>query len=67
MEDRHLTIQEIADEVGINRGSTNMILTGIWACKEWQKKLVSKLLLPSSNIFALKCRAGHAGVCQQRF
>jgi AraC-like DNA-binding protein len=27
MEDRHLTVLEIADEVGISRGSTNTILT----------------------------------------
>jgi hypothetical protein len=37
MEDRLLTIREVADEVGISRGSANTILTEeLWDARNWQ-------------------------------
>jgi predicted DNA-binding protein YlxM (UPF0122 family) len=44
MEDLHQSVQEIADEVGISRGSANMILTEDLCTQKVMAKFVSKLL-----------------------
>jgi hypothetical protein len=49
MEDRCLTVREIADEVGISSGSANTILTKDLGMRRVAAKFVPKLLLPSSN------------------
>jgi hypothetical protein len=37
MQDRRLTVREVADEVGISRGSANTILTEeLWDARNWQ-------------------------------
>jgi hypothetical protein len=45
MKDRRLTIREIADEVGISRGSANTILTEDLGMQRVVAKSVPKLLL----------------------
>jgi hypothetical protein len=44
MEDRRLTIQVVADEVGISRGSANTILTEDLGMRRVAAKFVPKLL-----------------------
>jgi hypothetical protein len=44
MEERHLMIWEIADEIGISRGSTNTILTEDLGMGRVAAEFVAKLL-----------------------
>ena len=49
MEDRRLAIREVADEVGISRGSANKILTEDLGMRRVAAKFVPKLLLTSTD------------------
>jgi hypothetical protein len=49
MNDHHLTVREIADEVGISRGSANMILTEDWGMRRATTKFVPKMLSPEQQ------------------
>jgi DNA-binding Xre family transcriptional regulator len=49
MEDRRWTVQEIADEIGISRGSANTILAEDLGLQRVKEKFMSKLLLPEQQ------------------
>ncbi|PNF17559.1 hypothetical protein B7P43_G15559 [Cryptotermes secundus] len=54
MEDRRLAIREVADEVGISRGSTNTILTEDLGMQRVAAKFMPKLLLPEQQQLRLE-------------
>jgi histone-lysine N-methyltransferase SETMAR len=54
MEDRRLTVREIADEVGISRGSANTILTEDVGMRRVAAKFVPKLLSPEQQQLCLE-------------
>ncbi|PNF31996.1 hypothetical protein B7P43_G06551 [Cryptotermes secundus] len=54
MEDRRLAIREVADEVGISRGSANTILTEDLGRRRVAAKFVPKLLSPEQQQLRLE-------------
>jgi histone-lysine N-methyltransferase SETMAR len=54
MEDRRLTVREIADEVGFSRGSANTILTEDVGMRRVAAKFVPKLLSPEQQQLRLE-------------
>ncbi|XP_033606072.1 uncharacterized protein LOC117282053 [Cryptotermes secundus] len=54
MQDRRLAICEIADEVGISRGSANTILTDDLGMRRVAAKFVPKLLSPEQQQLRLE-------------
>ncbi|PNF42608.1 hypothetical protein B7P43_G01287 [Cryptotermes secundus] len=54
MEDRRLAIREVADEVGISRGSANTILTEDFGMRRVAAKFVPKLLSPEQQQLRLE-------------
>jgi hypothetical protein len=65
MEDRRLTVQEIADGVGISRDSANTILTKDFGMRRAVEKFVPKLLSPVQQQLRLEV-AQHIPECANR-